>query len=84
MKKSSKHEDVQPVKMILDGGLNYSSTPANLQDNELRRAHNFIYDPSTEFLVSRPGTRCVTTGTCGDITINLSEKVTIKELATGA
>jgi hypothetical protein len=67
-KKSSKHEDVQPVKMILDGGLNYSSTPANLADNELRRAHNFIYDPSTNFLVTRPGTTCKTLLKCDSTT----------------
>jgi len=78
-KKSSKHEDVQPVKFILDGGLNYSSTPANIQDNELRRAHNFIYDPSTNSLITRPGTKCVTIQICGAISASLSDTANVSE-----
>jgi hypothetical protein len=62
--KSSKHEQVQPVSMVLNGGLNYSSTPSNIADNELLRANNFIYDPATDHLITRPGTSCQTAATC--------------------
>jgi hypothetical protein len=62
--KSSKHQNVQSVQMVLNGGLNYSSTPSNLADNELRRAKNFIYDPTTDFLITRPGTACKTKLRC--------------------
>jgi len=51
--------------MVLNGGLNYAQTPSNIADNELRRAHNFIYDAQTDFLVTRPGTDCVTASALG-------------------
>ena len=63
--KSSKHQNVQPVHMVLNGGLNYSQTPSNLQDNEVRRAHNFIYDAQTDSLITRPGTDCLTASALG-------------------
>jgi hypothetical protein len=59
-RKSSKQENVQHVTLLLNGGLNYSQSSANIADNELQRAMNFIYDPSTDVLVTRPGTKCVT------------------------
>lgn len=62
--KASKQADVQQVTMVLNGGLNYSSTPTNLAENEVRRANNFIYDPATDFLMTRPGTSCQTLLTC--------------------
>lgn len=68
--KSSKHQNVVPVQMVLNGGLNYASTPTNLADNELRRAHNFIYDPETDFLVTRPGTSCQTATAVGAAILN--------------
>jgi hypothetical protein len=64
MIRASKHSSVSQVKMILNGGLNYSSTPSNIADNELRRARNMIYDPSTDYLVTRPGTVCQTAAVC--------------------
>lgn len=59
--KSSKHQNVQQVTMVLNGGLNYAQSSANISDNELKRAMNFIYDPATDFLMTRPGTSCQTT-----------------------
>lgn len=64
MRKGTKHAQVSPIQMVLNGGLNYSSTPTNLADNEVRRANNFIYDPSTDSLMTRPGTVCQTAATC--------------------
>ena len=64
MRKSTKNAQVVPVNMVLNGGLNYAQTPTNLADNELRRANNFIYDPATDFLMTRPGTVCQTAATC--------------------
>ena len=59
-KKSSKQANVQQLTMILNGGLNYSQSAGNIADNELQRARNFIYDPETDYLVTRPGTTCQT------------------------
>ncbi len=59
-KKSSKQENVQLLNLIFNGGLNYSQSRGNIADNELTRASNFIYDPFTDYLVTRPGTDCVT------------------------
>lgn len=59
-KKSSKQANVQQVTMTLSGGLNYSQSPGNIADNELQRCRNFIYDPETDYLVTRPGTTCQT------------------------
>lgn len=58
-KKSSKQANVQQITMMLSGGLNYSQSRGNVADNELTRALNFIYDPATDYLVTRPGTVCV-------------------------
>ena len=70
-KKSSKHESVVPIKMILNGGVNFAQTPANIADNECRRGHNFIYDPNTDYLVTRPGTDCVTASALANPILNL-------------
>ena len=59
-RKSSKQASIQQVNMVLNGGLNYAQSRANIADNELTRAINFIYDPATDFLVTRPGTDCIT------------------------
>lgn len=59
-KKSAKQENVQSLMMVLNGGLNYSQSRANISDNELTRARNFIYDPATDYLMTRPGTVCQT------------------------
>lgn len=45
--------------MTLNGGLNYAVSPSNIADNELVLATNMIYDPSTDYLITRPGTSCV-------------------------
>jgi hypothetical protein len=66
--RSSKHKDVQPITMVLNGGLNYAQTPSNLADNELRAANNMIYDPATDFLITRPGTTCQTAAKCDGAT----------------
>ena len=63
-KRSTKHQSVTPISMVLNGGLNYSSTPNTIADNELTRANNFIYDPATDMLVTRPGTVYQTTTSC--------------------
>ena len=53
---SSKQKTIQQVQFILNGGLNYAQSPTEIKDNELRRADNFIYDPETDYLITRPGT----------------------------
>lgn len=63
-KRSTKHQSVTPISMVLNGGLNYSSTPSNIADNELTRANNVIYDPATDMLVTRPGTVYQTDTSC--------------------
>uniref|UniRef100_A0A6M3XQN7 Uncharacterized protein n=1 Tax=viral metagenome TaxID=1070528 RepID=A0A6M3XQN7_9ZZZZ len=65
MKKAAKHENVQVLDLILNGGLNYSQSRGNIADNELTLARNFIYDPFTDYLVTRPGTDCVTAAPLG-------------------
>lgn len=60
MRKSTKHENLKSFEIELDGGLNYSSSPTNLANNELKRSTNWIYDPSTDLIIVRPGTECVT------------------------
>ncbi len=62
--KSSKHKDVQHIQMVFSGGLNYAQIPTALKDDEVRVALNFIYDPATEYLITRPGTTCVTAAKC--------------------
>jgi hypothetical protein len=59
-KKAAKQENIQTVTLMLNGGLNYAASRANIADNELTRAMNFIYDPDTDFLMARPGTKCKT------------------------
>jgi hypothetical protein len=59
MIRGSKHPSISQVKMILNGGLNYTSSPASIADNELVLANNMIYDPSTDCLITRPGTSMV-------------------------
>ena len=63
-KKASKNENIHQVQMVLKGGLNYAQTPITLKDDELRIATNFIYDPDTEFPITRPGTSCQTLLVC--------------------
>ena len=63
--KAAKHENVQHISMVLSGGLNYAQAAANIDDNELKRAMNFIYDPMTDTLITRPGTTCQTTTALG-------------------
>jgi hypothetical protein len=58
VKRSSKQEGVQSINFILNGGLNWSQSRGNIADNEITRASNFIYDPATDYLVTRPGTTC--------------------------
>jgi hypothetical protein len=62
--KSAKQANIQTLNLVLNGGLNYASSPANIADNELKRASNFIYDPATDYLMTRPGTDCITAATC--------------------
>lgn len=64
MRRSSKQQTVQQVSLQLSGGVNWAQSPANIADNELTRAQNFIYDPETDYLVSRPGTTCQTAAVC--------------------
>jgi hypothetical protein len=65
MRRSSKQVGVSETTLTLTGGLNYSQTPSNIADNELTRAYNFIYDPNTDKLVTRPGTTITSTGVFG-------------------
>jgi len=64
--KSSKQANVQSLNLILNGGLNWAQSRGNIADNELTRAKNFIYDPATEILITRPGTDCVTADPTAD------------------
>lgn len=58
--KSSKHANVQSINLAMNGGVNWAQARGDIADNELVRAQNFIYDPSTDVLMSRPGTDCIT------------------------
>jgi len=60
--KSSKAQQgaVTPIKVRFDGGLNYSEAASQIQDNELARALNVVYNSQTGVPETRPGTRCVT------------------------
>jgi hypothetical protein len=60
MKKSSKNSNIINLEVKFDGGLNYSSSPTNLAENEMKRTTNWIYDVSTDILMTRPGTTCIT------------------------
>jgi hypothetical protein len=55
---------LQSISLNFSGGLNYSSAPANIKDNELTRALNFLYNSQTGTPEVRPGTRCQTAATC--------------------
>lgn len=59
MRRGAKHASVQPLELRLTGGLNYSPSPADIADNECTRADNVIYDPETDKLITRPGTKCL-------------------------
>lgn len=63
MQRAAKQANITYLNMVLNGGLNYSQSPANIAENELKRALNFIYDPSTDTLMTRPGTVCQTAAT---------------------
>jgi hypothetical protein len=63
-KKGAKHDTVKTVTLALTGGLNYAQTPITLEDTEIRLGTNFIYDPDTEYPVTRPGTDCQTAAVC--------------------
>lgn len=59
-KKASKQANVQLLTLVLNGGVNWAQSAGNIADNELTRSRNFIYDPDTDFLMTRPGTVCQT------------------------
>jgi len=59
MIRSSKHSALSQIKLHLNGGLNYAASPSSIADNEVVLATNMIYDPSTDVLITRPGTSCV-------------------------
>lgn len=61
MKRQYKHQNVTQVKFSFDGGLNYAAPAHDVADNEMKRATNWMYDPSTDILMVRPGTACVDT-----------------------
>lgn len=60
MKRSTKNTNPQFLEIRLDGGLNYSNSPTNIKENELKRAVNWMYDVSSDVLTTRPGTDCIT------------------------
>ena len=66
-RKKYKNETIVPVTLYLNKGLNYSQSAANIDDNELTRSTNIIYDPETDKPVTRLGTDCVTADTCDGI-----------------
>jgi len=68
-RRASKNATTQQVMFVLNGGLNYAQSPADIQNNELKRTQNWIYDPSTDYLVVRPGTLCQTDATVSDTPI---------------
>lgn len=55
--KSSKHLSETLIKIVPTGGLNLVGAPSDINDNELRRAHNMVYSPETGKLRVRPGFR---------------------------
>lgn len=55
--RSSKHLTETGVHIVPTGGLNLVGGPADISDNELRRAHNLVYSPETGKLRVRPGFR---------------------------
>jgi len=59
-RKGRRQAAVTSKTLILNGGLNYAQSAANIADNELTRASNVIYDPDTDQLMARPGTDCIT------------------------
>lgn len=63
--RSAKHKAPQGTTFVLNGGLNYAQSPANIAQNELKRAYNFIYNASTDKLETRPGTSCQTATALG-------------------
>ena len=60
MKRAAKQSTITNLEVRFDGGLNYSSSPTNLAENELKRTTNWMYDVATDILMTRPGTACVT------------------------
>lgn len=68
-RRSSKNASTQAINFVLNGGLNHAQSPADIMDNELKRTQNWIYDPSTDYLVVRPGTLCQTAATVSDTAI---------------
>lgn len=64
--KAYKHQQgsIQFHDIRLNGGLNYSEAPGNIQDNELTHALNYIYDPQTGTPEIRPATLCQTAAVC--------------------
>ena len=64
-KKGRRQAAVTSKTLVLNGGLNYAQSVANIADNELSRAANMIYDPDTDQLMARPGTNCVTAEALG-------------------
>jgi hypothetical protein len=60
--KSSKAQQgaVSPIQITFDGGLNYADSPTQIQDNEMVRALNLVYNSQTGIPETRKGTECVT------------------------
>lgn len=58
-RKGRRQQAVTSKTLVMNGGLNYAQSVANIADNELTRALNMIYDPDTDQLMARPGTRIV-------------------------
>jgi hypothetical protein len=59
-RKGRRQAAVTSKNLVMNGGLNYAQSPANIADNELTRAANMIYDPDTDQLMARPGCSIVT------------------------
>ena len=59
--KKYKNQNIIPVTLTLEKGVNYGRAGEVIDDNELMDGSNVIYDPDTSRLTTRPGTDCVTT-----------------------
>ena len=64
--KAFKHQQGSIVvhNLRFDGGVNYAQAPANIADNELTAAYNYIYDAQSGTPEIRPGTTCQTAAVC--------------------
>ena len=59
--KTYKNQNIIPVTLTLERGVNYGRAGEVIDDNELMDGSNVIYDPNTSRLTTRPGTDCVLT-----------------------